>query len=132
MIENLNLALESTEEDALEREKAKIEQERDAIGELFHKEIEKNARVAQDQDEYQKRAEEMYGDYGRLDAEVKRLEKEIESAKALKRRIAEFIRVFEASGEEFTEDGWCTMVEKVTVYTGKMVFTLTTGMEIEV
>ena len=74
----------------------------------------------------------MYGDYGRLDAEVKRLEKEIESAKALKRRIAEFIRVFEASGEEFTEDGWCTMVERVTVYTGKMVFTLTTGMEIEV
>ena len=48
------------------------------------------------------------------------------------RRINEFIRAYKASGEEFSEDGWCTMVEKVTVWRDKMVFTLTTGVEIEV
>ncbi len=33
--------------------------------------------------------------------------------------------------EKFTEDDWCIMVEKVTVYTGRIVFTLVTGAEIE-
>ena len=42
-----------------------------------------------------------------------------------------FIRAYMASDEEFSEDGWCTMVEKVTVWRDKMVFTLTTGVEIE-
>jgi hypothetical protein len=30
------------------------------------------------------------------------------------------------------EDGWCTMVEKMTVWRDKKVFALTTGMEVEV
>ena len=46
--------------------------------------------------------------------------------------INEFIRVFKASSEEFSEDSWCTMVEKVTVWRDKKVFTLTTGVEVEV
>ena len=37
-----------------------------------------------------------------------------------------------ASGEKFREDGWCTMVEKVTVRRDRMVFTLSTGVKIEV
>ena len=57
---------------------------------------------------------------------------QIEGLKAQKRRIAEFIRVFEAAGEEYSDDNWCGIVERLTVFPDRMVFTLTTGREIEV
>ncbi len=67
-----------------------------------------------------------------MDGQVRELEQEITGIEARIRRINEFIRAYKASGEEFSEDGWCTMVEKVTVWRDKKVFTLTTGVEIEV
>ena len=48
------------------------------------------------------------------------------------RKISEFIKALEASGEEFSETDWCVMVEKVTVFKEKMVFLLTSGAEVEV
>lgn len=58
----------------LEQEKEKLEAERDGVSERYQKEIEQNARVAQDQGEYQKRADELAAEYNRLDAEVKAVE----------------------------------------------------------
>ena len=123
----------SCDDDQLEREKFAAEQERKALAAQVQEAIEENTRVAQNQDAYNRKFSELYGAYERLDAEVKRLEREIEAGKAGKRRIREFIKSLMAAGEKFTEDDWRVMVEKVTVYPHKrMVFTLTTGMEFEV
>ena len=46
----------------LEQKKEKLEAERDGVSERYQKEIEQNARVAQDQGEYQKRADELAAD----------------------------------------------------------------------
>ena len=116
----------------LMEQKEKLERERDDVAREANEAIAENARVAQDQDRYNERYNALAAEYERLDVEAGKLERQIESEKRRRRRIAEFIERFENSGEEFSEDNWCTMVERVTVYKDRMVFTLVTGDEIEV
>ena len=71
-------------------------------------------------------------EYDRLSEEISQMEKAITQKKRKKRRISEFIKALEESGEEFSETDWCVMVEKVTVFKDKMVFLLTSGAEVEV
>ncbi len=113
------------------QQKEKLERERDAVAREANEAISENARVAQDQNKYNERYAELVSEFDRLDAEVKRLEREAERQKAQKRRIAEFIKALENTEEKFTEDDWCSMIEKVTVYKDKMVFTLVTGADVE-
>ena len=48
-------------------------------------------------------------------------------------RIGVFISSLMKSVEVFSEELWCTMVERVTVHTdGKIVFSLTCGTDVEV
>ena len=94
--------------------------------------ISQNTRVAQDQDEYNERYAELVREYDRMDSEIKRLEREAERQKTKKRRIEDYIKALETTEEKFSVDDWCIMVEKVTVFREKMVFTLTSGAEIEV
>ena len=63
---------------------------------------------------------------------IRDIEQSIAEDKRRKRGVAAFIDALEKAGEEFTEDAWCVMVERVTVYKEKMVFTLTSGAEVEV
>ena len=60
------------------------------------------------------------------------MEREIVVRQGRKRRIEEFIRALEAGGTEYSDELWCTMVEKVTVYSRFLVFQLVTGQEIRV
>ena len=96
------------------------------------KEIEQNARVAQDQGEYQKRADELAAEYNRLDAEVKAVEAEIQKRQLCGRRIETLVAALETAGEDFTVSLWGSMVEKVTVFKDALVFTLTSGEEVRV
>ena len=49
------------------------------------------------------------------------------------RKIGQMIDQLEASGEEFTEDLWASMVERVTVNKdGMMVFTLASGADVQI
>ena len=116
----------------LEQEKEKLEGERDAVGEKYRQEIEKNARVAQNQDEYKKREAELAGEYDRLDVEVKSVEAELQKRQSCGRRIEGLISALEEAGEDFTESLWGSMVEKVTVFEDALVFTLTSGEEVRV
>lgn len=61
-----------------------------------------------------------------------RQEREAEEQKSKRRRIGDFIKALETTEEKFSVDDWCIMVEKVTVFREKMVFTLTSGAEVEV
>ena len=116
----------------LEQEKEKLEAERDGVSERYQKEIEQNARVAQDQGEYQKRADELAAEYNRLDAEVKAVEAEIQKRQLCGRRIETLVAALEDAGDDFTVSLWGSMVEKVTVFEDGLVFTLTSGEDVRV
>ena len=116
----------------LEQEKEKLEGERDAVGEKYRQEIEKNARVAKNQDEYKKQEAELAGEYDRVDAEVKAVEAEIQKRQSCGRRIEGLIAALEEAGEDFTESLWGSMIENVTVFEDGLVFTLTSGEEVRV
>ena len=116
----------------LEREKERLEAERDGVSERYQKEIEQNARVAQDQGKYQERAAELAAEYNRLDAEVKAVEAEIPKRQLCGRRIETLVAALETAGEDFTVSLWGSMVEKVTVFEDALVFTLTSGIEVEI
>ena len=132
IIDNLSTVLDCNEDPALRKQTEKLTWERDAVAREANEAISQNARVAQDQDEYNERYAELVREYDRMDSEIKRLEREAERQKAKKRRIEDFIKALETTEEKFSVDDWCIMVEKVTVFREKMVFTLTSGAEIEV
>lgn len=116
----------------LELEKERLEGERDTVGEKYRQEIEKNARIAQNQDEYKKREVELAEEYNRVEAEVKAAEAEIQKRQSCGRRIEGLIAALEEAGEDFTESLWGSMVEKVTVYEDGLVFTLTSGEDVRI
>ena len=116
----------------LELEKERLEGERDTVGEKYRQEIEKNARIAQNQDEYKKREAELAEEYNRVDAEAKAVEAEIQKRQSCGRRIEGLIAALEEAREDFTESLWGSMVEKVTVFEDGLVFMLTSGEEVKV
>ena len=116
----------------LEQEKERLEAKRDVVGRRYEKEISQNARVAQDQGEYQKRADELASEYDRLDVEVKTVEAEIQKRQLCGRRIKTLVTALETAGEDSTVSLWGSMVEKVTVFEDGMVFTLTSGEDVRV
>ena len=118
--------------EGLEQEKEKLEGERDAVGEKYRHEIEKNARVAQNQDEYKKQEAELAEEYNRVDTEAKAVEAEIQKRQSCGRRIEGLIAALEEAEEDFTESLWGSMVEKVTVFEDGFVFTLTSGEKVRV
>lgn len=114
------------------RKKQKLEAELDGVSEKYQKEIEQNARVAQDQGEYQKRADELAAEYNRLDSEVKAVEAEIQKRQLCGRRIETLVAALETARENFAVSLWGSMVEKVTVFKDALVFTLTSGEDVRV
>ena len=116
----------------LEQEKKRIEAERDAVGEKYRQEIERNARVAQNQEEYKRREAELADEYNRVDAEGKAVEAEIQKRQSCGRRIEGLIDALEEAEEDFTVSLWGSMVEKVTVFEDGLVFTLTSGEDVRV
>ena len=128
IIKNLEEIVEAIEPGDLVEQKERLERERDSVAALAQDAASMNLRAAQDQNRYKELAKE----YDRMDAGVRKLEKKIAGIEARRRRINEFIRAYRESDEEFTEDSWCTMVEKVTVFKERMIFLLTSGAEVEV
>ena len=117
----------------LEREKAAILVERDAISEMVRQSIHQNATVAQDQEKYNRHYDELALKDAALAEKIGELDKAIVEKRHNAECIGVFISSLMKSAEVFSEELWCTMVERVTVHTdGKMIFTLTCGTDIEV
>ena len=117
----------------LEREKARLQAERDTISDLLQQAIRQNASVAQDQEEYNDRYDKLAKEDADLVAEIARLDRAIVEKRRNADRIGLFIHGLMTSTEVFSEELWCTMVEKVTVFPdGRMVFTLTCGKDMVV
>ena len=100
---------------------------------LFQQEITRNASVAQDQDAYNARYDELVAEGAMLDEKIADLDAKITEKQRNAERIDLFIQGLEQEGETFTEDLWCIMVDTVTVSPqGGMKFCLTCGMDVEV
>ena len=102
----------------LEREKASLGQELAVLVEMTQNCIAENARIAQDQGEYQKRYNGLVERYEKAKARFDEVTEAIAQRSAKGERLAGFIRTLEAQKEplaEFDERLWGAMVDYVTV-----------------
>ena len=102
----------------LEREKATLGQELAVLVEMTQNCIAENARVAQDQGEYQKRYNGLVERYEKAKVRFDEVTEAIAERSAKGERLAGFIRMLEAQREpvaEFDERLWGAMVDYVTV-----------------
>ena len=103
---------------ALESEKATLGQELAVLVEMTQNCIAENARVAQDQGEYQKRYNGLVERYEKAKARFDEVTEAIAERSAKSERLAGFIRTLRAQEEplaEFDERLWGCMVDYVTV-----------------
>ena len=106
----------------LEQEKASLGQELAVLVEMTQNCIAENARIAQDQGEYQKRYNGLVERYEKAKARFDEVTEAIAERSAKGERLSGFIRTLEAQREtvaEFDERLWGAMVDYVTVGTDK-------------
>ena len=119
----------------LEKEAAALSEELTVVAELVQQTIEQNAHVAQNQEDYQRRYDELADRYERLDSRLKAVRETIQQRNARDQQIDAFIEKVESMPDAITEfraDYWGHLVERATVYGKKKItFTLTCGMEID-
>ena len=104
--------------DALQEEKGKLEEEMAVLVEMTQNIVAENARVAQDQDEYQKRYDGLVQRYDTAKARYDEVVAAISAKEAQSERLADFIKVLKAQDGTISEfDGslWGSMVEFITV-----------------
>lgn len=137
IIENLReVQAALTDTTAQEAEVARLTAELDATAELLQGMIERNARTAQDQSDYQRRYDELAARYQATDSALRAARDALSQAQNRSKQIADFIAEVESLPEtvtEFSVDYWGHLVEKVTVgRKKKLTFTFCCGVEIRV
>ena len=122
--------------DELETEQKQLAEQMNADADAVQELIAQNARVAQDQTEYNLRYDALVSRFDKTKARYEQVAAEIAMKGVRRREFGRFIKSVENLPEminEFDEALWGSLVEKVTVYSkDKIVFTMTSGMEIEV
>ena len=101
-----------------EQKKAALEQELAVLVEMTQNCIAENARIAQDQGEYQKRYNGLVERYEKAKVRFDKVTEAIAQRSAKGERLAGFIKTLEAQTEpvaEFDERLWGAMVDYVTV-----------------
>ena len=119
----------------LEVEIARLDNERTVTGKLLQELIDQNARVAQDQTDYQQRSDEMFARYEAAERALAEAQESLRQKEKHNEQIEDFISEIEAMPDSITDfrtDYWGHLVEKVTVHRkGKLVFYFACGVEIE-
>ena len=134
---NLRLLMDmACNTDALEREREQTQLRVSELEQSIHALIDENARVALDQDEYDRRYAALYSDYEKGLTQLSEIGSETDARKARGLRIQKFIdRLMELDGEQtvFDEQLWGGIVEYMTVYEKeKVTFTFVGGIEVTV
>lgn len=121
--------------DTLEEEKHRLEDEMAVLAEMTQNIIAENARIAQDQEEYQKRYDSLMERYDAAKARYDEVTAAISAKEAQSERLADFIRTLEARDgaiQEFDSSLWGSMVDFVTVGRKKEItVTFRDGTEIQ-
>ncbi len=120
MLENLRLLQEKIcNISDLEAESQRIMGELQMLTDMVQNCISENARIAQDQTDYQKRYDELVSRYDAAKAKYDAVDKDIKERHAKSERLEKFVRVLRAQGQmvsEFDEGLWGTLVDFMTVY----------------
>ena len=132
-LRTVQATLSGTEE--LEAEQARLAEQMNVDADAVQEIIAENARVAQDQAEYNVRYEALVSRFETTKAQYDRIASEI-TAKGIRRReFGRFIQSVEKLPKivtEFDEALWGSLVDHLTVYSkDNIVFILTSGMEIK-
>ena len=120
---------------ALQEEKRKLEEEMAVLVKMTQNIVAENARVAQDQDEYQKRYDGLVQRYDTAKARYDEVVAAISAKEAQSERLADFTKVLKAQDgtiSEFDSNLWGSMVEFVTIGRDKEItVTFRDGTEIQ-
>jgi chromosome segregation ATPase len=121
--------------DALEEEKQKLEDEMTVLVEMTQSIVAENARIAQNQDEYQKRYNGLVERYDSVKAQYDKVTETLAAKEAQSERLLNFIRVLKSQDgtiSEFDSSLWGSMVEFTTVGRSKKItVTFRDGTEIQ-
>ena len=121
--------------EGLQAEITRLENERNVAAELVQQLIDQNACVAQNQDDYQRRYDEMFARYEDAEKALAAAQGSLHQKEAQTEQIESFITEVEALPDcitEFRTDYWGHLVEKVTVHRkGTMTFAFACRVEIE-
>lgn len=120
----------------LDAEAERLSGELQVIAEMVETAIDRNARVAQNQTEYQAEYESLAARFEETKAALEKVQDEISRKQVRRFKIENFIRAVEnlpCLVTEFDAELWAAMVDKVTVYGKEDIrFTLPDGAEIRV
>ena len=122
--------------EALEEEKAQLQEEMNVVAELIQQCINENARIALDQEKYQKKYDGLAARFDRAKERLEEVSNAIMEKQAHREKTELFLAELErmdGMATEFKEKLWFSLVEFVTVHSReKVVFTFKDGTEIEV
>lgn len=121
--------------DALQEEKQRLESEMAVLVNMVNNCIAENARIAQDQEEYQKRYDGMVARYDDTKSKYDKTIAAISAKEAQSARLTAFVKALrERDGiiEDFNDSLWGSMVDSVTVGRDKeMTVTFRDGMAVQ-
>lgn len=118
---------------ALLQERAGLQAEMNVVAEQIEKCIAENARVAQNQDDYQKRYDNLAKRFDGTKARLEEVEQTIAEKQDHKEMVEQFLSELDKQDTitEFTDELWYSMIDFVTVYTKDDIrFTFKNGTEI--
>ncbi len=137
IIDNLRMLLSAVEDTAaMQAEADRLSGELDVISEMLQREIDQNARVAQDQDAYTQRFTELSARFAEVQAAKDKTDAAIAEKESKGLQIRTFIEAIEelpADLTEFRSDLWADLVETATVQQDNTIrYRLYSGQEITV
>ncbi|WP_026765479.1 recombinase family protein [Selenomonas ruminantium] len=137
MLENIRLVQKQIcDTSDLEAESQRLMDEMNALSDRVQKCISENARIAQDQTDYQKRYDELVNRYETTKANYDKTEKSIKARHAKAERLGAFVKALATQGAsvtEFDEGLWGTIVDFMTVYSKEDIsVTFKDGTEIHI
>ena len=119
MLENISLVQEQIcDTTELEAESKRLMNELQVLSDMAQNCINENARIVQDQTDYQKRYDELVSRYDAVRTKHDKVDKAIKERKAKAERLNGFTKALKAqeSVTEFDEGLWGTLVDYMTVY----------------
>jgi len=122
--------------DELEAEAGRLNGEMNVVADLVQKYINENARVAQDQSEYEKRYNALIQKYDTAKVKLDETQAAITKRQAQRQMMENFMKTLQALPEQldyFDEGAWYALCDYITVYSKNDVrVTFYNGMEIQV
>lgn len=119
---------------SLAAERLELQDELNTVADMISLAIKENARVAQDQDAYQKRYDSLVNRFDRAKAKLEKVEHSIAEKQAHREMVEQFLAVLSKQDvvTEFSEDLWYSLIDYVTVYSRDDIrFTFKNGTEIK-